>query len=258
MSLTSLFQCFKADRKDGELAQRGSVDKGKNVMEQIQKPSPPMFTISNASVHSLQSSNAHKTSSLTCTTTALSQSNASIKNTPTEPLVAPIPSPALLKKNQSNINALTSIGRIAWCRDVLFLTQRPKETARLTKHSWMGVIAFTDVQIYDLLSIAVPLIVKIASEIQMPMPRHVAEAIYMRGLLSSNRSFQAFINHDLDNALRDFTVAANGGFQPAWFYLGLQLENEGDIARAKASFGNGVKLGVASCIHVGQFGLIAA
>ena len=86
--------------------------------------------------------------------------------------------------------------------------------------------------------------------VQGALPAFVAEAIYMRALCASTGVFPQFVPHDPRTAFRDFERAAKSGHHAAWFKLGREYENFGDMQHAKDCFERGAKHGVESCLYV--------
>ena len=72
----------------------------------------------------------------------------------------------------------------------------------------------------------------------------------MRAMCASTGIYPQFIPHDPRTAFRDFERAAKSGYHAAWFKLGREYENFGDVQHAKECFERGMKHGVESCYYV--------
>ena len=172
-------------------------------------------------------------------------------------LTAPLPTLATLSVQQSAIQQPTAdpSRKIVWCRDVLSLVDRAQQLyARSSPTSTdpvVGPAQIDDPELQKLVNVAIPIILQIASQQpQGPIPPHVAEAIYMRAMCASTGIYPQFIPHDPRTAFRDFERAAKSGYHAAWFKLGREYENFGDLQHAKECFERGTKHGVESCFYV--------
>ncbi|TBU41304.1 HCP-like protein [Dichomitus squalens] len=186
-------------------------------------------------------------------------------------LTAPLPTLATLSVQQTAIqqpNADPS-RKIVWCRDVLSLVDRAQQLhARSSPTSTdpvVGPAQINDPELQKLVNVAIPILLQIASQQpQGSLPPYVAEAIYMRAMCASTGIYPQFIPHDPRTAFRDFERAAKSGYHAAWFKLGREYENFGDLQHAKECFERGTKHGVESCFYrlgmahlMGQLGFTA-
>ncbi|KAI0665457.1 hypothetical protein C8Q78DRAFT_1064822 [Trametes maxima] len=169
-------------------------------------------------------------------------------------LTAPLPTIAILSVQQSAIQqpSANPARRITWCKDVLALVDRAQQLlARTNSNSTdpaVGPAQIDDPELQKLVNVAIPIILQISSQApQGPLPPHVAEAIYMRATCAATGIYPQFIPHDPRNAFRDFERAAKAGYHAAWFKLGREYENFGDMQHAKDCFERGMKHGVESC-----------
>ncbi|KAI0642467.1 hypothetical protein C8Q79DRAFT_917162 [Trametes meyenii] len=184
-------------------------------------------------------------------------------------LTAPLPTIAILSVQQSAIQqpSANPARRITWCKDVLALVDRAQQLlARTNSNSTdpaVGPAQIDDPELQKLVNVAIPIVLQISSQApQGPLPPHVAEAIYMRATCAATGIYPQFIPHDPRNAFRDFERAAKAGYHAAWFKLGREYENFGDMQHAKDCFERGMKHGVESCYYrlgmahlMGQLGL---
>ncbi|KAI0759270.1 hypothetical protein BD413DRAFT_675032 [Trametes elegans] len=171
-------------------------------------------------------------------------------------LTAPLPTVAILSVQQSAItqSSANPARKIAWCKEVLALVDRAQQlSARSNSNSTdpaVGPAQIDDPELQKLVNVAIPIILQIASQAPHgPLPPHVAEAIYMRATCAATGIYPQFIPHDPRNAFRDFERAAKAGFHAAWFKLGREYENFGDVQHAKECFERGMKHGVESCYY---------
>ncbi|KAI0630914.1 hypothetical protein C8Q77DRAFT_1159633 [Trametes polyzona] len=171
-------------------------------------------------------------------------------------LTAPLPTIAILSVQQTAIQQPTSdpSRRIAWCKDVLALVDRAQQLiARTNSNSTepaLGPAQIDDPELQKLVNVALPIILQVSSQSQPgSLPPHVAEAIYMRATCAATGIYPQYIPHDPRTAFRDFERAAKAGYHAAWFKLGREYENFGDMQHAKECFERGMKHGVESCYY---------
>lgn len=198
------------------------------------------------------------------------QTGSSVNGAPPS-LTAPLPTiSALLASQQAVQNPSTDpASKIAWCRDVLSLANRATQTAAGGSNGSSGgqsgtdpipgPARITDPNLRRLADVAVPLVLGIANSAQQqqnpdaPSPKlapPVAEAVYLRAVISSAGSFPQFTPQNSRTAFRDFETAARSGFHASWFRLGRDYENFGDDMHARDCFERGLKYNVESCIYV--------
>lgn len=86
----------------------------------------------------------------------------------------------------------------------------------------------------------------------------VPEALYLRGELSSSGKFPSYRSKDLSMAFRDFEMAANMNYHPAWAKIALAYETYGeqnnskaDFDRARRAYEEGVAKNEVTCTYVG-------
>ncbi|KAI0349606.1 HCP-like protein [Trametes cingulata] len=171
-------------------------------------------------------------------------------------LTAPLPTVAILSVQQTAVQQPSTdpARKIAWCKDVLALVDRAQQLlARNSSNSAdpaVGPAHIDDPELQKLVNVAVPIILQVSSQAPAgPLPSHVAEAIYMRATCAATGIYPQFIPHDPRTAFRDFERAAKAGYHAAWFKLGREYENFGDVQHAKDCFERGMKHGVESCYY---------
>ena len=172
-------------------------------------------------------------------------------------LTAPLPTVAILAVQQSVVQQPSSdpACKIVWCRDVLSLVNRSQQLRNNTNPTStdppVGPAQIDDPELEKLVNVAIPIVMQISQHpVQGAFPAFVAEAIYMRTVCMSTGVFPPFIPHDPRPTFRDFERAAKAGHHAAWFKLGREYENFGDMQHAKDCFERGVKHGVESCFYV--------
>ncbi|KAI0720841.1 hypothetical protein C8T65DRAFT_633001 [Cerioporus squamosus] len=170
-------------------------------------------------------------------------------------LTAPLPTLATLSVQQSAIQAPNAdpARQVVWCREVLSLVDRAQQqhsrTSPTSTDPAVGPAQIDDPEVQKLVNVALPIIIRISSAPPGPVPPHVAEAIHMRAMCASTGIYPQFIPHDPRTAFRDFERAAKSGYHAAWFKLGREYENFGDVQHAKECFERGCKHGVESCFY---------
>ncbi|KAH9848310.1 HCP-like protein [Lenzites betulinus] len=171
-------------------------------------------------------------------------------------LTAPLPTIATLSVQQSAVQQpnCDPARQIAWCKDVLALVDRAQQLLARTNTTStdpaLGAAQIDDPELQKLVDVALPLILRISSQAQQgPLPLPVAEAVYMRATCAATGIYPQFIPHDPRSAFRDFERAAKAGYHAAWFKLGREYENFGDVQHAKDCFERGLKRGVESCFY---------
>ncbi|OCH86984.1 hypothetical protein OBBRIDRAFT_760449 [Obba rivulosa] len=187
-------------------------------------------------------------------------------------LTAALPTVASLAAHLNSVQqpGFNPAGQIAWIRDVLSLVERSQQQVSSTSigsstDPTVGPIRIGDPELQRLVNVAVPLLLQIsAQQQQTPLPPHVVEAIYLRATCEATGAYPQFVPHNPRTAFRNFERAAKAGFYAAWFKLGRDYENFGDMGHAKDCFERGVKFGVVSCLYrmgmahlMGQLGLPA-
>ncbi|EMD35255.1 hypothetical protein CERSUDRAFT_116068 [Gelatoporia subvermispora B] len=187
-------------------------------------------------------------------------------------LTAPLPTVAGLATHINSIQqpSTNPASQVAWIRDVLSLVERLQPPASVTStgsttDATVGPAQISDPELQRLINVAVPLLVQISNQQQQtPLPAHVVEAIYLRATCEATGAYPEFIPHNPRTAFRNYERAAKAGFHAAWFKLGRDYENFGDVGHAKDCFERGVKFNVESCLYrmgmanlMGQLGLPA-
>ncbi|EPQ52010.1 HCP-like protein [Gloeophyllum trabeum ATCC 11539] len=182
-------------------------------------------------------------------------------------LTAPLPTTASLAAVLPSVQRPDAdpAARVSWCKDVLALVDRVHHAGA---DAPVGPAHIADAQLQRLADLAVPMLLQIAAATQQqqhqqsPMPRHVAEAVYLRATIQATGAYPQYCPHNPRAAFRDFEQAARSGYAAAWFKLGRDYENFNDLQHAKDCFERGVKLGVESCLYrmgmahlMGQLGL---
>ena len=181
-------------------------------------------------------------------------------------LTAPLPTIATLQAEINSIQVPTvdPAAKMAWARDVLSLVNRAQQAAAGGASNGggsgtdplPGPARILDDNLARLADVAVSLILQIAGSVPTPLPTGqrippaVAEAIYLRAVVTAAGSFPQHIQQNPRIAFRDFETAAKAGHHAAWFRLGRDYENFNDDVHAKECFERGVKLGVESCLYV--------
>ncbi|KAI0697009.1 hypothetical protein BC835DRAFT_800284 [Cytidiella melzeri] len=149
--------------------------------------------------------------------------------------------------------------KVTWCRDVLALVNRA-ETAHAIVNSpesvtaadvAVGPVRIGEPQLQRLIDVAIPLIQEISSPNPMPKPTpiYIAEAIYLKAMCEASGAYPQFIKRDPRTAFRNCEYAARHGYPAAWFKIGRDYENFGDVAHAKDAFERGVKAGNERCLY---------
>ncbi|KAG8933365.1 hypothetical protein FRC02_012041 [Tulasnella sp. 418] len=150
--------------------------------------------------------------------------------------------------------------KIAWSKQVLALVDR---TQAANAHD-SGKDTISDPNMVRLTDTAIQHILNISGNAGPggPVPSFVAEALYLKGTLSSSGSFPAYLPKDPRAAFKDYEAAARAGHNPAWFKLGRDYESVGDVVMAKQCFETGLAANETSCLYrlgmatlLGQLGL---
>lgn len=177
-------------------------------------------------------------------------------------LTAPLPTIAGLTASLPSITQpdFDPIQKVVWCRDALSLVNRAEiaqaaasnPTSVSTADVAVGPVRIGDPQLQRLIDVAIPIIQQISSPNPMPKPapQHIAEAVYLKAMCESSGAYPQFIKRDPRTAFRNFEFAARNGYSAAWFKIGRDYENFGDIAHAKDAFERGVKAGDERCLYV--------
>ncbi|KAI0254609.1 hypothetical protein BJV78DRAFT_1185638 [Lactifluus subvellereus] len=224
---------------------------------------PPPFHRSGESYHSPQQPQPYP-ASLASDPLAPAMASMSVSDTPQKrgsesngppSLTAPLPTIAsliaALPSVQSSDNSPGS--KVVWCRDVIGLVDRlylaPNQTGSTDPPS--GPINVADQELNNLVEIAIPLILQFANPNPMPqtLPLHVAEAIYLRATFEATGAYPKFVQQNPRTAFRDFERAARSGFSAAWFKLGRDYENFGDLTHAKDCYERGIRNNNESCLY---------
>ncbi|KAI0346356.1 HCP-like protein [Trametopsis cervina] len=175
-------------------------------------------------------------------------------------LIAPLPTVAGLTASLSSIRQPDTdpTQKIGWCRDVLALVNRAESLQATTKNPTsvsndapVGPVRIGDPQLQRLVEVALPLILEISSPNPMPKPTpvHISEAIYLKATCESSGAYPHVIRRDPRTAFRDFEYAARHGYPAAWFKIGRDYENFGDVVHARDAFERGVKAGDERCLY---------
>lgn len=158
-------------------------------------------------------------------------------------MVAPLPTIASLTSSASSIATSSDpASKVKWAKDVLALVDRAAPASKSKAEASGSKI--TDPDLVRLTDMAIQHIMNIAGNVAAggPIPRFVAEALYLRGGLHSTGSFPNYLQKDPRLAFKDYETAARAGFSPAWFKLGRDYESVGDLGKAKECFDLGVSL----------------
>lgn len=160
--------------------------------------------------------------------------------------------------------------KVAWCRDVLALVNRaealqgppPNPTNIASTDVPVGPIRIEDPQLRPLVDVMTSLILQISSPSPMPKPPpvHIAEAVYLRACCEASGAFASArppIKRDPRTAFRDYEFAARNSFPAAWFKIGRDYENFGDVPHGKDAFERGVKAGDERCLYVSTTGAVS-
>lgn len=204
-----------------------------------------------------QNSISHTIANLSFTTPSPPQRVQPLQKSPSPPasslpsLTAPLPS---LSQLQAAVPAIKDPAhnpalKTTWCRDVFFLVDHALSPTAATDPP-TGPAVISDPQLAQLAKIAAPTVLQLASNTATPMPPHVAEALYMKAVITANGSYPEFARRDPRGAFRDFEAAAKGGFATAWFRLGKDYETFNDPVHARECYERGAKLGDEACIYV--------
>ncbi|KAF9029146.1 HCP-like protein [Hymenopellis radicata] len=148
--------------------------------------------------------------------------------------VADIPTVSSLELSyQADVEPET---QIAWCRDVVYLLGRHTSLdpdagpTKLTDASLLALVQ-TAVEIFDALAASCP------------------EAQYLRATIAASGAVPGIVQHNRQQAFRDFEASAKAGFHKAWFNLGREYETCGDVGHARDCFERGVAFGVNECLY---------
>jgi hypothetical protein len=171
-------------------------------------------------------------------------------------LTAPLPTISSLIAALPSAQTPGSIpaSKVAWCRDVIGLVDRlyvtPNQTGSADPPS--GPIHVADQELNNLVEIAIPMVLQFANPNPVPqqLPLHVAEAIYLRATFEATGAYPQFVPQNPRLAFRDFERAARAGFSAAWFKLGRDYENFGDVVHAKDCYERGTRNNNESCLYV--------
>lgn len=166
-------------------------------------------------------------------------------------VVAPLPTIASLTSSASSIATSSDpASKVKWAKDVLALVDRTAPASKSKAETSGSKI--TDPDLVRLTDMAIQHIMNIAGNVAAggPIPRFVAEALYLRGGLYSTGSFPNYLQKDPRLAFKDYETAARAGFSPAWFKLGRDYESVGDLGKAKECFDLGVSLNETGSLYV--------
>lgn len=165
-------------------------------------------------------------------------------------VVAPLPTIASLTSVAASVSKSSDpAGKVKWAKDVLALVDR---TAPAAKSKGDAGNSINDPELVRLADLAIQHILNISGNAtgQTSVPPFVAEALYLRGNLSSTGSFPTYLPKDPRAAFKDFETSARAGYNPAWFRLGRDYETVNDPQRAKDCFERGRSLNETSCLYV--------
>lgn len=165
--------------------------------------------------------------------------------------MAPLPTIASLTSSASSIATSSDpASKVKWAKDVLALVDRAAPASKSKAEASGSKI--TDPDLVRLTDMAIQHIMNIAGNVAAggPIPRFVAEALYLRGGLHSTGSFPNYLQKDPRLAFKDYETAARAGFSPAWFKLGRDYESVGDLGKAKECFDLGVSLNETGSLYV--------
>ena len=178
-------------------------------------------------------------------------------------LTAPLPTIAGLTRLLPSISQpdYDPIQKVVWCRDVFALVNRAEDAQTGANNNptivtaadvVVGPVRIGDPQLQRLIDVAVPLIQELSSPNPMPKPTpvHISEAIYLKAMCEASGAYPQFIKRDPRTAFRNFEYAARHGYSAAWFKIGRDYENFGDITHARDAFERGVKAGNEHCLYV--------
>lgn len=175
-------------------------------------------------------------------------------------LTAPVPTIASLAGALPAVQGAGAdpTAQIAWAGDVVALVERLQPQASATStDSPTGPARIVDPELRRLADVAVPMVLQLsaagAPASGQRLPRHAAEALYLRGTFANAGTYPEYVAPNPRTAFRDFEQAARNGHSAAWFKLGRDYETVGDAAHARDCFERGVKYGVESCLYVGRF-----
>jgi hypothetical protein len=170
-------------------------------------------------------------------------------------LTAPLPTIASLIAGLSSVQAGNNpASTVVWCRDVVGLVDRlyvaPNQTGSSDPPS--GPIHVADQELNNLVESAIPMVLQIANTnpAPQPLPLHIAEALYLRATFEATGAYPQFVPQNPRTAFRDFERAARAGFSSAWFKLGRDYENFGDISHAKDCYERGIRNSNENCLYV--------
>lgn len=229
--------------------------------------SPPVQQYSHAPT--IQASSPPRQSSLPA---AAPTSTPGLSSSGSPSLTAPLPSVSGLTASLQLVQQphYDPAQKVAWCRDVLSLINRAESLQATVANpisvgsteTPVGPLRIDDPQLRTLVGVMTSLVTQLsAPPLPKPAPQHIAEVVYLRASCESSGAFPA-IKRDPRTAFRDFEYAARNGYAAAWFKIGRDYENFGDVSHAKDAFERGVKVGDERCLYrmgmaylMGQLGL---
>ncbi|EED81353.1 predicted protein [Postia placenta Mad-698-R] len=179
-------------------------------------------------------------------------------------LLTPLPTVATLTALLSSVEqpSYDPAGQVVWCRDVLSLAERLGSP--LTTHS-NGPLQINDPTLRRLLDVALPMLLRLSTRrkpMQSFVPGYVAEALYLCAMCEARGSFPHHIALNPKLAFTHFEAAAKAGFHSAYYNLGTDFEQFGDVKHALQCFERGAENGAPNCLYhlglahlTGQLGL---
>ena len=147
-------------------------------------------------------------------------------------LTAPIPITDTLTAVHRSLPARPSPEHASFACDVLFLVDC---TVTQQSQPREGAVSLPDPHLRRLAEDAIATLLTLLAatpKAAPPLTAHLAKAFYLRGTLYASGGFPEHVPHNPRDAFKDFESGARGGFQKAWFTLGREYEDVGDVARA--------------------------
>ena len=162
-----------------------------------------------------------------------------------------LPTAVTLSSAMSSIDYFTDKDKLHWAQDVIRLLDR---TLHIFKADPALPVLPPVQQIMDLYPLVTAAVMIIISLLECPVPTLSAAAYYLRAHLLDTgnvpEDLQLGMSKNARQAFKDFERAARGGEARAWFRLGKDYENCGELDRARSCYEKGLDKGDGECLYV--------
>jgi hypothetical protein len=162
-----------------------------------------------------------------------------------------LPTAATLSSAMSSIDYFTDKDKLHWAQDVIRLLDR---TLHIYKADPALPVLPPVQQVMDLYPLVTAAVMIIISLLECPVPTLSAAAYYLRAHLLDTgnvpEELQLGMSKNARQAFKDFEKAARGGEARAWFRLGKDYENCGELDRARNCYEKGLDKGDGECLYV--------